>query len=126
MNMLSKFGTVAVGFVALVHIGISIVEMFFWKHPRVYDQLKNLFNSEVAIKAAPIVVNAGLYNGFVAAGLIWGLLGTGDNTPIKLFFLVCVIVAGIIGSITLKSGKPLVLQTFPGAVSLLLVWVCRI
>ncbi|PYP83218.1 MAG: DUF1304 domain-containing protein [Candidatus Angelobacter sp. Gp1-AA117] len=125
MNALHKFGNLALGLVALVQVGIAITEMFFWKNPIIYGRVSNLFGADVAVQAAPIVANAGLYNAFIAAGIIWGLLGAGNRVQIKLFFLVCVIVAGIFGGVTLKSGGPLVLQTIPGTIALLLVWMCR-
>src|SRR5947208_1725276 len=108
MNTLNKFGNLAVGLVALVQAGISITEIFFWKNPSIYGRLSNLFGADVAVQAAPIVANAGLYNAFMAAGLIWGLLWAGNHIQAKVFFLVCVIVAGIFGSVTLKSAGPLV------------------
>lgn len=113
------------GLVALVHVGISIVEMFFWKNPLVYGRLNHLFSPDVAIKAASIVANAGLYNGFIAAGLSWGLVARGNQFSIRVFFLTCVIVAGIFGTVTLETRGPLVLQTVPGTIALLLVWLSR-
>jgi putative membrane protein len=109
-------------FVAFVHVLISIVEMFFWNKPFVHERLG--FKDYEARKVAPIVANAGLYNGFLAAGLIWGQLADGDSTPVKVFFLACVIVAGIFGAVTL-SWKTVVLQTFPAAAALLFVWVYK-
>jgi putative membrane protein len=122
MNMLAKLGNVMVGLVALLQVGISTIEIFFWKCPPVYGRLGHLFSADMAIKAAPIVANAGLYNGFIAAGLIWGLVASGKQFPVRIFFLGCVIVAGIFGALTLETGGPLALQTAPGMVALLLVW----
>lgn len=126
MHILSKPGRIVVDFVALVQVGISIIEISFWKNPVIYVHLNNLFSADVAIKATPIVANAGLYNGFVATGLVWGLLSRGNHTSINAFFLICVIVAGVFGSVTLRSGVPLVLQTVPAVVALLLVSLWRI
>jgi putative membrane protein len=123
MTMTSMIANVLVSFVALLHVGISIVEMLLWNKPAVHRRLA--FTDDEARKVAPIVANAGLYNGFLAAGLIWGLLSSGDGTPIKLFFLACVVVAGLFGAVTLK-WTTLVLQTVPGAVALLSVWMSRI
>jgi putative membrane protein len=109
-------------FVAFVHVLISSVEMFSWCKPFVHERLG--FRDDEARKVAPIVGNAGLYNGFLAAGLMWGLLSDGDSTPIKVFFLACVIVAGVFGAVTL-SWKTLVLQTLPAAAALLFIWVQR-
>jgi len=108
--------------VALVHILLLVVEMFFWKEPFIHQRLD--FTLEEAIKVAPIVANAGLYNVFLAAGLIWGLVSGKTGNAIKLFFLVCVIIAGIFGAATL-TRTPLFIQTAPGAIALFLVWISR-
>ena len=107
-------------FVALVQASILIGEMLFWKKPFVHESLG--FNAQEAAKVAPIVANQGLYNGFLAAGLIWGQLASADSTPIKLFFLTCVILAGIFGAVTV-DWKTLPVQTLPAAVALLSVWM---
>ncbi|MEH2281449.1 MAG: DUF1304 domain-containing protein [Nostoc sp.] len=111
--------TITVTFVAFVHILISIVEMFFWKNPVVYQRFG--FTADVASQVAPIVKNAGLYNGFIAAGLIWGAFTKSDFLSIRVFFLVCVVIAGIFGALTLKRTT-LVLQTLPASIAL--VFVC--
>jgi len=111
-----------VAFVALVHIIILVVEMFFWKEPVIHQRLG--YTLEDAIKVAPIVANAGLYNGFLAAGLIWGLMSGKTGDAIKVFFLACVIIAGIFGAATL-TRTPLLIQTAPGAIALFLVWISR-
>jgi putative membrane protein len=110
-----------VALVALIQVTIAIVEMCFWNKPRVHSRLN--FTDEEAKKVAPIVANAGLYNSFLAAGLIWGLLAV-DGTPIKVFFLACVIIAGIFGAMTLK-WTTLAMQTAPGAIALLTVCMSR-
>jgi putative membrane protein len=111
-----------VAIVALVHIIILVVEIFFWKEPAIYQRLG--FTLEEAIKVAPIVANAGLYNGFLAAGLIWGLMSGKTDDAIKVFFLACVIIAGIFGAATL-TWTPLLIQTAPGAIALFLVWISK-
>ena len=68
-----------------------------------------------------IAANQGLYNGFLAAGLIWGLLLGAEGTAIKVFFLACVIIAGVFGATTV-SRKILFVQALPGAIALVLVW----
>lgn len=108
--------------VALIHITISVVEMFFWKEPFIHERLG--FTLEEAIKVAPIVANAGLYNGFLAAGLIWGLVWGKNGDAIKIFFLVCVMIAGIFGAATL-TRTPLLIQAAPGALALFLVWISK-
>ena len=110
-----------VGLVAAIHFGILVAEMFFWKKPQVHEPLG--FNSQEAIQAAPIVANAGLYNGFLAAGLAWSFFATGDAWSLRVFFLLCVLVAGIFGALTLKSWKPLVLQSGAAAAALAAVYI---
>jgi putative membrane protein len=117
-----QFAKLFVAFVALVHIIIFVVEIFFWKEPVIHQRLG--FTLDEAIKVAPIVANAGLYNGFLAAGLIWGLISGENGDAIKIFFLGCVIIAGIFGAATL-TRTPLLIQTAPGAIALFLVWISR-
>src|SRR3954451_19946007 len=89
-----------VGFVAFIHLVIAIVEIFFWSNPRVHSRLG--FNADEARKVAPIVANVGLYNSFLAGGLIWGLSVAVDGVPIQIFSLTCVIIAGLVGAATIK------------------------
>ncbi|HEY9674543.1 MAG TPA: DUF1304 domain-containing protein [Waterburya sp.] len=107
---------------SLIHIILCVVEIFFWKEPVIHQRLG--FPLEEALKVAPIVANAGLYNGFIAAGLIWGLISARTSDAVKIFFLVCVIIAGIFGAVTLK-WTTLVIQTAPGAIALFLVWISK-
>ena len=116
------FANLFVVIIALIHILIFVVEIFFWKEPFVHQRLG--FTLEEAIKVAPIVANAGLYNGFIAAGLIWGLISGRTGDAIKIFFLVCVIIAGIFGAATL-TRTPLLIQTAPGAIALSLLWISK-
>jgi putative membrane protein len=116
------FANLLVAIVALVHILLLVVEMFFWKQPVIHERL--CFTLEEAIKVAPIVANAGLYNGFLAAGLIWGLVSGKNGDAIKIFFLACVIIAGIFGAVTL-TRTPLLIQTAPAAIALFLVWISK-
>ena len=116
------FGNLFVAIVALVEIILFVVEIFFWKEPVIHQRLG--FTLEEALKVAPIVANAGLYNGFLAAGLIWGLISGKTGDAIKVFFLACVIIAGIFGAATL-TRTPLLIQTAPGAIALFLVWISR-
>ena len=114
--------TVTVFIVGAIHVLISIVEMFFWKNPVVYQRLD--FTTDVANQVAPIVQNAGLYNGFIAAGLIWAAFAKSNTVQLRIFFLVCVIIAGIFGALTLK-WTTLALQTIPGFIALAFVWFTR-
>lgn len=110
--------TIAVTIIATIHIAISTVEIFFWKNPSVYERLD--YNAEMAAKVTPIVENAGLYNSFIAAGLIWGAFAKSNSLPIRVFFLVCVIIAGVFGALTLKRTT-FFIQTLPAFLALLLV-----
>ena len=103
-------------FVAITHIGILILEMFFWNHP--IGQKIFLMTPEVAEHSALLAKNQGLYNGFLAAGLIWGLLK--NRTEFKIFFLSCVVIAGIFGGITVKASI-MFTQGFPALIALVLV-----
>jgi putative membrane protein len=92
---------VAIGLIVLViasHFGFMVLEMFFWDHP-VGREIFGMTPEESAASAV-LAMNQGLYNGFLAAGLIWGLWS--GRPDVKLFFLGCVIVAGIFGGLTAK------------------------
>ncbi|MEP0870034.1 DUF1304 domain-containing protein [Trichocoleus desertorum AS-A10] len=112
--------TIVVAIVGFIHIAISVVEMFFWQTPSVYGRLG--FSADIASQVAPIVNNAGLYNAFLAAGLLWGAFE--QNISIPIFFLACVIVAGLYGAVTLKPTT-LVLQTLPATIALIIVWLAH-
>jgi len=109
---------VAVGLVALLHVYFLVLEMFLWDKPaglRAFGQ-----TLEAARASKVLAANQGLYNGFLAAGLFWGLsLGTG-GTGVKVFFLLCVLVAGLFGAAT-ASRKILFVQALPAAIGLVLV-----
>lgn len=120
--MLAVITQVLIGLVACIQIAISIAEIFLWK--RVYKRLEPeiIFEKpQEADKVAPIVRNAGLYNSFLAAGLIWGLIAQTDALGIQSFFLSCVLVAGIFGAVTLKRTT-LIIQAAPSLIALLAVW----
>lgn len=104
--------------VALLHIWFMVLEMFFWTKPL---GLKTFGNSpEKAELSKVLAANQGLYNGFLAAGLIWGLWLGPAGTHIQLFFLGCVIVAGLYGAAT-ANKKILFVQALPAAVGLVLL-----
>jgi len=106
---------IMVGLVALLHAYFLVLEMFLWDKPRG----RRVFGTtpEFAAASKSLAANQGLYNGFLAAGLIWGLFA-GD--PVKIFFLACVIVAGAFGAATVNL-KILWVQALPAAVALALV-----
>jgi putative membrane protein len=107
-----------VALVALIHVYILVLEMFLWDKPagrRAFGTTQ-----EMATATKVLAANQGLYNGFLAAGLIWGLsLGAG-GTAIKVFFLLCVLIAGLYGAAT-ASRKILYVQALPALLGLLLV-----
>ena len=109
---------IVVGFIGLLHLYILVLEMFLWDKPaglRAFGQTR-----EAASASKVLAANQGLYNGFLAAGLFWGLsLGSG-GTDVKVFFLCCVLVAGLYGAAT-ASRKILFVQAVPAAIGLALV-----
>src|SRR5688500_14857890 len=97
--------TIAIVFVALLHVLFLVLEMFLWNTPRG----RRIFgmSRELAEASAKLAANQGLYNGFLAAGLLWGAFATfsgDDGVKVQLFFLGCVIVAGIYGGLTTKRS----------------------
>ena len=113
--------SLAVGLVALVavlHLYFLVLEMFLWTKP--YGRRVFGLTPEKAAMTKSLAANQGLYNGFLAAGLGWGLLAAADGYTIKVFFLSCIIIAGIFGAVT-ASRKILWVQAVPGALALALV-----
>lgn len=108
-----------VALVAVEHLGIMILEMFFWDHP-VGRKIFGM-TPELSSASAVLAMNQGLYNGFLAAGLIWGLVG--GRRDIQIFFLVCVVAAGILGGLTAKTSI-LFTQGLPALIALLAVLFC--
>ena len=117
--------TVAVLFVALIHFAFLVLEMVLWSRPagrRIFG-----LSPELAASSAKLAANQGLYNGFLAAGLLWGVFGLfagNDAVRVQLFFLACVVVAGVYGGVTTKRSI-LWVQALPGTVAAILVWLAR-
>jgi len=111
-----------VALVAALHVYFLILEMFLWTKPLGLRTFRN--SPEKAAESAVLAANQGLYNGFLAAGLVWGLLHTtpGFAFQIKIFFLICVIVAGVYGAISV-SRRILLVQAAPAAIALILLWL---
>jgi len=109
--------TVAISIVILLHILFMVLEMFLWNTPvgRKTFGLKEDF----ARQSATLAANQGLYNGFLAAGLLWGLISTGGFDTL-IFFLSCIIIADIYGAIT-ANRSILFLQTRPAAIAMVLL-----
>ena len=106
--------SVLVGLVAVIHVYFLVLEMFLWDTPKG----RKIFNNTPEFSAASKVLaaNQGLYNGFLAAGLIWSLMLGASGRPVTLFFLGCVVVAGVYGAIT-AVRKILYVQALPAAVA---------
>jgi putative membrane protein len=115
---MSVAANVVVAFVGLLHVYFLVLEMFLWDKPiglRVFSQTK-----EAAAATRVLAANQGLYNGFLAAGLFWGLsLGPG-GAGVKVFFLCCVVIAGIFGAAT-ASRRILIVQAVPASIGLVLM-----
>jgi putative membrane protein len=118
-----KASTLLIAFVALEHAAFLVLEMFLWKTPlglRIFG-----LTAESAASSAKLAMNQGLYNGFLAAGLVWGLRAAPEAAPaIKTFFLSCVVVAGVFGATT-ASPRILLIQALPAAFALALLRCCR-
>jgi len=109
--------SVITGLVALLHGYFLVLEMFLWSKP--YGRRVFNLTPEKAEATRTLAANQGLYNGFLAAGLVWGLaLGT-EGHAIRLFFLGCVIIAGVFGAATV-GRKILYVQALPAAIALAL------
>ncbi len=110
---------ILVAVVALIHIYILVLEMFLWTKPAGRKAFG--LTAEFAESTKVLAANQGLYNGFLAAGLLWGLCPSTPNpVPIQLFFLGCVAIAGIYGAAT-ASKKILFIQTVPAVVAAIAV-----
>ncbi len=106
---------ILVGLVALIHLYIVVLEMFLWDRPYGRKVFGN--SAQFAAASKVLAANQGLYNGFLAAGLIWGLgMGAGGQ-PVQLFFLGCVIVAGLYGAMSVGI-KILFVQAVPATLAL--------
>ncbi|MCU4181057.1 DUF1304 domain-containing protein [Bosea sp. BH3] len=103
------------GFVALIHVYIVILEMVWWDTPRGHKAFG--LTPEFAAGSKVLAANQGLYNGFLVAGLAWGLWLGAEGFGIKLFFLTCVLVAGLFGAMT-ASRKILYIQALPAALAI--------
>ena len=115
---MSMAANIVVALVALIHVYILVLEMFLWDKSA---GLKAFGQTPAAAAASKVLAaNQGLYNGFLAAGLFWGLwLGAGGQ-GVKVFFLLCVLVAGLYGAST-ASRKILYVQALPAAIGLVLL-----
>ena len=106
-----------IAFVAFEHIYFMILEMFLWTKPK---GLKTFGNTkEAAEQSKVLAANQGLYNGFLAAGLIWAIVDKNYSNPIAIFFLSCVILAGIYGAYSTKNKKLFYIQSVPAIIAII-------
>jgi putative membrane protein len=114
---------VLVGLVALIHVYILVLEMFLWTAPRTRAGFG--ITAEFAESSKALAANQGLYNGFLAAALVWGLI-VSDPTgfQLKLYGVLCVIVAGLYGAAT-ASKRILLVQVLPGGLALVALLLAR-
>jgi putative membrane protein len=117
---MSSIVNIVVAVIAILHVGFLVLEMFLWNHP--FGRKTFKMTPEYSQASASLAANQGLYNGFLAAGLLWGLIS--NSFPVKLFFLVCVLIAGIFGGITAKRTI-LYIQALPALIGLLLLYLSR-
>jgi putative membrane protein len=113
-------GNILVAVVALIHLYIVYLEMVAWDTPAGHRAFN--LTPEFARATKVLAANQGLYNGFLAAGLIWGLYLGAAGFQIKVFFLLCVAVAGLFGAAT-ATRKILYIQTAPAALALIVLWL---
>jgi putative membrane protein len=107
--------TVLVALVALIHLYFLVLEMFLWDKP--FGRRVFATTPEFSAASKVLAANQGLYNGFLSAGLLWGLMLGSAGLPVQVFFLGCVIVAGVFGAATV-SRKILWVQALPAAIAL--------
>lgn len=115
--------TLLTALVALLHIWFLVLEIFLWDTP--YGRRTFGLTPEFAAASRKLAMNQGLYNGFLAAGLAWGIVAGGElGFAVRLFFLGCVVVAGVFGAVT-ANRKILFVQALPGALALAMTWLAR-
>jgi putative membrane protein len=119
---MKKIAAVLVALVAIEHLYILVLEMFLWTKPAGLRAFG--LTPEFAEQTAVLAANQGLYNGFLAAGLIWGLTRKDDGVAIQVFFLICVIIAGVFGAVTAKPSI-LFVQAMPALIALVVVLLAR-
>jgi putative membrane protein len=117
---MTTFANGVVGLIGLLHVYILVLEMFLWTSARA----RRAFGTtpEFAQATKVLAANQGLYNGFLAAGLFWGLSLGAAGWSVKVFFLLCVLVAGLYGAAT-ASRRILFVQALPASLGLALLWL---
>ena len=119
---MKRVATVLVALVAIEHLYILVLEMFLWTKPAGLRAFG--LTPEFAEQTRVLAANQGLYNGFLAAGLIWSLLRKQDGIPVRIFFLSCIVVAGVFGGLTAKTSI-LYVQAAPALLALILTLIAH-
>lgn len=119
---MKKLAAALVALVAIEHLYILVLEMFLWTKPAGLRAFG--LTPEFAEQTAALAANQGLYNGFLAAGLIWSLVRKNDGFALRVFFLSCVIIAGVFGAITAKPSI-LFVQAAPALIALLMTLLAQ-
>ena len=120
--MSTTAANIAIGLIAVLHVYILILEMFLWDKPAGLRAFGH--SPEIAKVTKVLAANQGLYNGFLAIGLFWGLWLGDHGYTVKIFFLSCVLIAGLYGAIT-ASRKILYIQALPAVIALVLIGLSR-
>ena len=111
---------ILIGLVASIHIYIVILEMVLWTKPKGMKTF-GLKSKEFAEETKVLAANQGLYNGFLAAGLIWAIVS--QKNDVAIFFLICVFVAGVYGAYSTKKPRIFFVQSVPAALGLLFLFL---
>jgi putative membrane protein len=109
---------IVIAVIAILHVGFLVLEMFLWNHA--FGRKTFKMTPEYSQASASLAANQGLYNGFLAAGLIWGLIS--GEFSVKLFFLICALIAGIFGGLTAKRSI-LYIQALPALIGLIMLYL---
>ena len=118
---MATIATALIVLVAAIHVYIVVLEMFLWRTPRGLQAFGT--DQAFADASAPLAANQGLYNGFLVAGLIWGLVASEPVAfQVRIFFLACIVVAGVYGAATVNR-RILVVQALPAALALAAVLI---
>lgn len=117
---MSLIANIVVALVALLHVYFLVLEMFLWDKPLGLKVFR--MSAEKAQLTKVLAANQGLYNGFLAAGLVWGLMLGEAGGGLKVFFLSCVLIAGVYGAVSV-GRKILFIQAMPAALGLLLLLI---
>ena len=110
-----------IALVAFEHIYFMILEMFYWTKPKGLKAFG--LKKEYAESSKVLAANQGLYNGFLAAGLIWAILDKENSVSLSIFFLTCVIIAGVYGAYSTKKIKLFYIQSVPAILALILILI---